>query len=78
VLRRIFAPKREGVVGGWRRLHNEGLSNFYASPHTIRVINTRWRRWAWHIECMGEMINAYVIFIWKPERKRLLGRPRRR
>jgi hypothetical protein len=25
VLRRIFEPKREEVVGGWRRLHNEEL-----------------------------------------------------
>jgi hypothetical protein len=25
VLRRVFDPKREGVAGGWRRLHNEGL-----------------------------------------------------
>jgi hypothetical protein len=23
VLRRIFGPKRDGVMGGWRRLHNE-------------------------------------------------------
>jgi hypothetical protein len=27
VLRRIFGPKREEVVGGWRRLHNEELRN---------------------------------------------------
>jgi hypothetical protein len=32
VLRRIFGPKREEVAGGWRRLHNEGLHNLYASP----------------------------------------------
>jgi len=25
VLRRIFGPKREEVVGVWRRLHNEEL-----------------------------------------------------
>jgi hypothetical protein len=25
VLRRIFGPKREEVMGGWRRLHNEEL-----------------------------------------------------
>jgi hypothetical protein len=31
MLRRIFGPKREEVVGGWRRLHNEGLNNLYAS-----------------------------------------------
>jgi hypothetical protein len=23
VLRRIFGPKRDGVTGGWRKLHNE-------------------------------------------------------
>jgi hypothetical protein len=27
VLRRIFGPKREEVVGGWRRLRNEELHN---------------------------------------------------
>jgi hypothetical protein len=25
VLRRIFGPKRDGVTGGWRKLHNEEL-----------------------------------------------------
>jgi hypothetical protein len=30
VPRRIFGPKREEVVGGWRRLHNEELHNLYA------------------------------------------------
>jgi hypothetical protein len=25
VLRRIFGPKREEMVGGWSRLHNEEL-----------------------------------------------------
>jgi hypothetical protein len=38
VLRRIFGPKREEVVGGWRRLHDEGLNNFYNSPNIIRMI----------------------------------------
>jgi hypothetical protein len=23
LLRRIFGPKRDGVMGGWRKLHNE-------------------------------------------------------
>jgi len=39
VLRRIFGPKREEVVGGWRRLHNEELHNLYASSNIIRVVN---------------------------------------
>jgi hypothetical protein len=38
VLRRIFVPKREEVVGGWRRLHNKELHNLYTSPNIIRVI----------------------------------------
>jgi hypothetical protein len=35
VKKRIFGPKREQVVGGWRRLHNEELHNFYASPNLL-------------------------------------------
>jgi hypothetical protein len=35
VMRRLFAPIREEVVVGWRRLHNEELHNFYTSPNII-------------------------------------------
>jgi hypothetical protein len=35
-LMRIFGPKREEVAGGWRRLHNEELHNFYASLNIVR------------------------------------------
>jgi hypothetical protein len=34
--------------------------------------------WAWHVECMGEIINAYKMLVIKPERKRPLGRSRHR
>jgi hypothetical protein len=27
VFRRIFGPKRDEVVGGWRKMHNEELHN---------------------------------------------------
>jgi hypothetical protein len=37
VLRRIFGPKRGEVTGGWRKLHNEELHNFYPSS-IIRMI----------------------------------------
>jgi len=29
-----------------------------------------------HVACMREMRNAYRILVWKPEGKRLLGRPK--
>jgi hypothetical protein len=53
VLRRIFRTKREEVVGGWRRLHNEELRNLYASPNDIRVIKLRRMRWTEHVARMG-------------------------
>ena len=31
VLRRIFGPRRDGVTGEWRRLHNEELNGLYSS-----------------------------------------------
>jgi hypothetical protein len=41
VTRRIFGPKRDGVTGGWRKLHNEELHNLYLSPSIIRIIKSR-------------------------------------
>ena len=41
VLRRIFGPKREGVTGEWRKLHNEELNDLYCSPNIVRVIKSR-------------------------------------
>jgi hypothetical protein len=67
VLRRIFVPSRKEVVGGWRRLHNEELHNFYASPNIIRVIKSRGMRWVGHIANIGEMRNVYKILVRKPE-----------
>jgi hypothetical protein len=58
VLRRIFGPKRDGVTGGWRKLHNEELHNLYSSPSIIRIIKSRRMRWAGHVARMGEKRNA--------------------
>jgi hypothetical protein len=35
--RRICGPKKEGIMGGWRKLYNEQLHDFYSTPN-IRVI----------------------------------------
>jgi hypothetical protein len=38
VLRRMFGPKRNEVIGGWRILHNEELYNLYCSPRNWRLL----------------------------------------
>jgi hypothetical protein len=74
----IFGPLRNGVTGGWRKLHNEELHNLYPSPSIIRIIKSRRMRWARHVAQMWEKRNMYRLLVGKRERKRPLGRPRRR
>ena len=78
VLRRIFGPRRDEVMGEWRRLHNEKLNDLYSSSNIVRVIKSRRMRWAGHVACMGEERGVYRVLLGKPEGKRPLGRPRRR
>jgi hypothetical protein len=32
-MKRMLLPKRRGVTGSWRKLHNEELHNLYASKY---------------------------------------------
>jgi hypothetical protein len=36
VLRKVFGPKRNEVMRGWRKLSNEEPHNLYSSPSIIR------------------------------------------
>ena len=67
VLRRIFGPRREEVMGEWRRLHNEELNDLYCSPNIVRVIKSRRMRWAGHVARMGEERDVYRVLVGKPE-----------
>jgi hypothetical protein len=64
------------VTGGWRKLHNEELSDLYSSPRIFRIVKSRRMRLAGHVARMGEKRNVYTLLVGKPEGKRQLGRPR--
>jgi hypothetical protein len=51
---------------------------FYSSPDIIRQVKSRRMRWAGHVARIGEESKVYKVLVGKPERKRSLGRPRRR
>jgi hypothetical protein len=78
VLRRIFGPKRDEVIGELRKLHNEELNVLYSSHNILRVIKWRRMRWAGHVARMGEGRVVYRVLMRKPGGKRPLGRPRHR
>jgi hypothetical protein len=69
VLRRIFGPKRDEVIGGWRKLHNEELHNLYCSPSIVIIIKSRKMSWAGNVARMGERRNASRMLVGKPEGK---------
>jgi len=78
VLRTIFWPERDEVIGEWRKLHNEELNDVYFSPNIVRETTSRRMSWAGHVARMGERRGAYRVLVEKPEGKRPLGRSRRR
>jgi hypothetical protein len=78
VLRRIFGPKRDEVMGEWRKLHSEELHNLYSSPDIIRQVKSRGMRWAGHVARKEEERKVYKVLVGKPEGRRPLGRRRRR
>jgi len=78
VLRRIFGPRQDKVMGEWRRLHNEELYDLYSSPNIVRVMKSRRMRQAGHVARMGEERGVSRVLVGKPEKKRPLGRSRHR
>jgi len=52
VLRRIFGPRRNEVIGECRKLYKAELNDLYSSPNIVRLIKSR-RRCEGHVACMG-------------------------
>jgi len=78
LLRRVFGPKRDEVIGEWRKLHKEELNDLYSLPNIVWVVKSRRMRWAGHMARMEEDRGVHRVLVGKPEGKRSLGGPRRR
>ena len=69
VLRRIFGPKRDEVMGEWRILHNEELNDLYCSPNIVRVVKSKRKRWAGHVRVWVRR-GGCIGFWWGNRRER--------
>jgi hypothetical protein len=67
VLKNICGAKRDEVSEGWRKLHNEGLRNLFASPNMISMMKSRRMKWAGHVALKGVKRTVYWILVAKPE-----------
>jgi hypothetical protein len=72
MLRRIFGPRRDEVMGRWRKLHNKELHDLYSLPSIIRIIKLRRKRWVRHVARKREDRHEYRLLVGKPEGKRSL------
>jgi hypothetical protein len=43
------------MIGGYRKLHNQELHNFYTKPNIMRIIMSRRIRWAGHVAHTGDV-----------------------
>jgi hypothetical protein len=73
---RIVGPKKDDIIGGRRKLHNEEIIKYI--PRRIRTMKSRAIRWTGHIALMGETRSAYGVLVGKPGGKSPLVKPRRR
>jgi hypothetical protein len=63
VLRGIFGPKRDQVMGEWWKSYNGELHILYSSRDIIRQMKTRRMRWAGHVARMEEKRTVWKIFV---------------
>jgi hypothetical protein len=54
------------------------IHNLYSSPDIIRQIKSRRWRWAENVTRMGKELKVYKVLVWKSDRRRPLGKPKRR
>lgn len=49
VLRRIYSPVNDNVIGEWRRRKNTELETLFNEVNVLEIIRTGRQRWAGHV-----------------------------
>jgi len=78
VLTKISGPKRDKIIGEWRRQHNAVLYNLCFSPTIIWVIESRRMKQKRHVVHTVVSIGTYRVLMGRSEQNRPLGRARHR
>jgi hypothetical protein len=55
--------RRNEVMGGWRKQHNEELHDLCYSPNIIKMIKLRKMRWMGHVTQMGKGRTCIVYWL---------------
>jgi hypothetical protein len=63
--RKIYGPKREGIISKWMILQNEKLHDLYSPFSTVTIVNPEKFRWSGHVSLMRETRNAHGILVGK-------------
>jgi hypothetical protein len=62
------------VTANRMTVHSDWLIHLFSSSSIYLVIRTRTMRWVRHVARIGELRNAYVVLVWRPEGKPPRGR----
>jgi hypothetical protein len=73
VLMRIFGPKRDEIIGGWKKLLDEELHNLYSSTNINSMIKSKCMREEEHVACIREKLNVHRDLVGKSEGKKPSG-----
>jgi hypothetical protein len=69
LLKKIYGPKRDEMVRGWRKLINDDPHNIHTSPSIIVMIKSRRMRWTGNVARMRRR-GMHIGFWWESQKER--------